>query len=397
MKLSIPTLNSRLHESRRVECDGFYDGAHGTPKETGIEEIEGKFEEKKANLQKDAVTNQKRLEAAIQHLDEVGPAVERKIKAVEEKNNEQALPIVLPVCVVLLAILAIISEALLLAPAMDILNVTNEIAQLFTAFGIAGASGLTFHFVWESFTSEAFPKIWKVTVRAVAAALSFGLIVWGILRGYQVAFAASLNQNPLGDFLSGHPILSSIFFVFITLATPVIAATATHYGAHRIQEWWEWKTAKAKFEALSKRRASAVKELEAQEKALQLGLKALDEERKQWKSVYSLHHERGGKHGAKQEPYWIVIAKATFAALFALLAAGWFIFFISPFFVLFPIVVWWAAFLYYRRQWRTPSRVEFFDLEHVQFVIPAKDAHAADVRVGTFGRFRQDQKEELPK
>lgn len=126
----------------------------------------------------------------------------------------------------------------------------------------------------------------------------------------------------------------------------MIAATATHYGAHRIQNWWEWKTAKIKFEALSKRRAAAVKELEAQEKALQLGVKALDEERKQWKSVYSLHHERGGKHGAKQEPYWIVIAKATFAALFALLAAGWFIFFISPFFLLFPIVVWWAAFLY---------------------------------------------------
>src|SRR5262249_57872633 len=89
---------------------------------------------------------------------------------------------------------------------------------------------------------------------------------------------ASLNQNPLGDFLSGHPFLSSIFFVFITLATPVIAATATHYGAHRIQNWWEWRTAKVKFEALSKRRAVAVKELEAQEKALQLGLNALDEE-----------------------------------------------------------------------------------------------------------------------
>jgi hypothetical protein len=386
---------SRLNEERRVECDGFYDGAHGTPLETGIEEVEGKFEQKKANLQRDAVTNQKRLEAEIKHLDEVGPAVERKVKAVEERNGEQQLSIVLPVCVVLLAVLAITSEALLLAPAMDILNVTNDIAQLFTAFGIAAVAGLTFHFVWESFVSEAFPRIWKVTVRAVAAMLAFGLIVWGILRGYQVAFAASLSQNPLGDFLSGHPILSSIFFVFITLATPVIAATATHYGAHRIQAWWEWKTAKVKFETLSKRRAAAVKELEAQEKALQLGLKALDEERKQWKSVYSLHHDRGAKHGAKQEPYWIVIAKATFAALFALLAAGWFIFFISPFFVLFPVVVWWAAFLYYRRQWRTPSRIEFFDLEHVQFVIPAKDAHAADSPVGAFGRLRKGSQKEL--
>jgi hypothetical protein len=396
MKFAIPTLTSRLNENRRVECDGFYDGAHGTPLETGLEEIEGKFDEKKANLQKDAVTNQKRLEAEIQHLDDVGPAVERKIKAVEEKNGDQTLTIVLPVCVVLLAVLAITSEALLLAPAMDILNVTNEIAQLFTAFGIAAVAGLTFHFVWESFTSEAFPRIWKVTIRFVAAMLAFGLIVWGILRGYQVAFAASLNQNPLGDFLSGHPILSSIFFVFITLATPVIAATATHYGVHRMQAWWEWRTAKLKFGALSKGRAFAVKELEARGAAVQLGLKALDEEHKQWKSVYSLHHERGGKHGAKQEPYWIVIAKATFAALFALLAIGWFIFFISPFFVLFPVVVWWAAFLYYRRQWRTPSRVEFYDLEHVQFVVPAKDAHVADVRVGAFGRFRQNRKGELP-
>ncbi|HLJ27914.1 MAG TPA: DUF6338 family protein [Candidatus Angelobacter sp.] len=397
MKLAIPTLMSRLNEERRVECDGFYDGAHGTPLENGIEEIEGKFEQKKANIQKDAVTNQKRLEAEIQHLDEVGPAVERKVKAVEEKNGEQHLSIVLPVCVVSLALFAIISEALLLAPAMDILNVTNEIAQLFTAFGIAAVAGLTFHFVWESFVSEAFPEIWKVTVRVVAAMLAFGLVVWGILRGYQVAFAASLNQNPLGDFLSGHPILSSIFFVFITLATPAIAATATHYGAHRIQAWWELKTAKAKFQALSKRRASAVKELEAQEKALQLGLKALDEERKQWKSVYSLHHDRGEKYGAKQEAYWIVIAKATFAALFALLAAGWFIFFISPFFVLFPVVVWWAAFLYYRRQWRTPSRIEFFDLEHVQFVIPARDAHAADAPVSAFGRLRRESRKELSK
>lgn len=393
MRFVIPTLISRLNETRRVECDGFYDGAHGTPMKTGLEEIEGKFEEKKANLQKDAVINQKHLEAEIKYLDEVGPAVERKIKAVEEKNGEQMLTVVLPVCVIFLAVLAIVSEALLLAPAMDILNITDPLAQLFTAFGLAGVAGLTFHFVWESFTSEAFPRIWKLTVRAVAVMLALGLMVWGVLRGYQVAFAASLNQNPLGDFLSGHPILSSIFFMFITLATPVIAATATHYGAHRIQAWWEWKTAKAKFDVFSKRRAVAVKELEAQEKSLQLGLKALDEERKQWKSIYGLHHERGARHGAKQEPYWLVIAKATFAALFALFAAGWFIFFISPFFVLFPIVVWWAAFLYYRRQWRTPSRIEFFDLEHVQFVISAADRESADTPLGTFGRTRPRNKE----
>lgn len=393
MKLAVPILLSRLNESRRVECDGFYDGAHGTPLATGLEEIEGKFDEKKANLQKDAVTSQKRLEAEQQYLDATGPAIERRIRAVEEKNGEQAPAIVLPACVIPIALLATISEALLLAPAMDILNVTTEVTQLFCALGLAAISGLTFHFSWESFSSETLSRISKMTIRIVAAMLAAGLIIWGILRGLQIAFAASLNQNPLGDFLSGHPILSSMFFVFITLATPVIAARATHYGTHQLQAWWEWKTAKKQFDELSKRRAAVVKELEAQEKTLLLGLKALAEEHRQWKSIYSLHHERGRKHGAKQEPYWLVLAKATAAALLALLLVGWLIYFLSPFFIVVLLVVWWASFLYYRRQWRTPSRAEFFGLEHVQFAVPAKDAAHADLplaRVIELSRERKD-------
>src|SRR6266481_1233618 len=393
MKLAVPILLSRLNESRRVECDGFYDGAHGTPLATGLEEIEGKFDEKKANLQKDAVTSQKRLEAEQQYLDATGPAVERKISAVEEKNGEQTPAIVLPACVIPIALLATVSEALLLAPAMDILNVTSEVAQLFCAFGIAAISGLTFHFAWESFSSDTLSRISKMTIRIVAAMLAAGLIIWGVLRGLQIAFAASLNQNPLGDFLSGHPVLSSMFFVFITLATPVIAARATHYGTHQLQAWWEWKMAKRQFDELCKRRAAVVKELEAQEKTLQLGLKALAEEHKQWKSIYSLHHERGRKHGAKQEPYWLVPAKATAAALLALLLVGWLIYFLSPFFIVVLLVVWWAAFLYYRRQWRTPSRAEFFGLEHVQFAVPAKDVARADFPLARVSELPQERKD----
>src|SRR5258708_34092944 len=186
---------SRLSEDRRVECDGFYDGAHSTPLRTGLEEIDGKYEEKKSNLQKNTITSQKGLEAEVQHLDEVGAAIERKIRAVEEKNGEQTMTIVLPVCIVVLALLAIISEALLLAPAMDILNVTNEIAQIFTAFGIASVAGLTFHFVWDSFTSETFPRIWKVPVRTVSARLPFGPALCGRVNGLPADFAPPPNHN----------------------------------------------------------------------------------------------------------------------------------------------------------------------------------------------------------
>jgi hypothetical protein len=90
----------------------------------------------------------------------------------------------------------------------------------------------------------------------------------------------------------------------------------------------------------------------------------------------------------------MVPAKATFAALLALLAAGWFIFAMSPFFVVFPTVVWWAAFLHYRRQWRTPSRAEFYELERVEFAVHAKDEQLADKPMKQFGRLQQSLKEE---
>jgi len=394
MKLAIPTLISRLNEERRVESDGFYDGAHGTSCQIGLDEIDAKFDEKKAHLQRDAIANQKLLEAEIMYLEEIRPEVERRAQAVEEVNNGRVSNLVLPMCIVGLAVIALIAEALLLAPAMDIFNIASPGAQLFTAIGIAGIAGLAFHFVWESLTSEAFPRIWRITCRVVAGILVLGLIAWGILRGFQVGFAATLADNPLGEFLSSHAVLSSIFFVFITLATPVIAATATHFGSHALQLWWESRKARKQFAQLAKKRADAGKQLESQLEVLQLGLKALDQERKQWTSIYALHHLRGQTHGSIQEPYWMVPAKATFAALLALLAAGWFIFVMSPFFVVFPSVVWWAAFLHYRRQWRTPSRAEFYELELVNFAVHAKDAQLADKPMGQFGRLQRALKEE---
>src|SRR6185437_8404702 len=154
MKLAIPILITRLNEDRRVECDGFYDGAHGTPANLGIDEIDAKFEKKKAELERDAIANQKKLEAEITYLDEIRPEVQRLVQAVEGCENEEPPNVVLPMCIVALAVVALIAEALLLAPAMDIFNIASPAAQLFTAIGIAGIAGLAFHFVWESLVSN---------------------------------------------------------------------------------------------------------------------------------------------------------------------------------------------------------------------------------------------------
>ena len=217
--------------------------------------------------------------------------------------------------------------------------------------------------------------------QVMAAFLSLGMIAWGILRGFQVGFSADLAQSPLGEFLRGHPILSSIFYVLITLAVPVIAATASHHSHASLEQWWRWRKAFRQFDSVSKRRAYVTKLLESGLEALAHGLHQIDEQAKEAKALYARSHERGIKNGTIQEQYWTVPLKSTLAALVGLIGFGWFIFAVSPFFVLIPVAVWIGAFFHYRRQWRSPNATEFFDLERVRFAVAASDAHASDMPI----------------
>jgi len=123
--------------------------------------------------------------------------------------------------------------------------------------------------------------------------------------------------------------------------------------------WWEWKTARRNSRPLSQRLACCSQGTGGQGAAVQLGRQTLwTKNASQWKAIYSLHHERGGKHertGALLD----CDCKGDFCRSLLRSCCRLVHFLYFTFFVLFPVVVWWAAFLYYRRQWRTPSRVEF--------------------------------------
>jgi len=116
-------------------------------------------------------------------------------------------------------------------------------------------------------------------------------------------------------------------------------------------------------------RVSAQKGLESEKERLIHGLKEIAHECAEWKATYRLNHERGGKHGAIQEPYWMVTVKATLAMLVVLAFSWWLP---LPLLGIIDWAVWIAAFLYFRRQWHSPSPEEFFELEHVSFAVPAK-------------------------
>jgi len=122
------------------------------------------------------------------------------------------------------------------------------------------------------------------------------------------------------------------------------------------------------------------KQLEAEQKSLTHGIGVLSQQRREWGAAYQQHYQRGREHGARQDPYWIVLVKATFAAMFSLVALGWLIFFISPFLALIPPMIWIEAFLYYRREWQSPGPIQFYELQKVKFAEPTGDKERAEVR-----------------
>lgn len=365
----------RKRDTTRVEAEAFYQGAHGVEIKACLDEIQAKFDKQGAQLNQQSIERQKKFEAVLNHVKELWTPLEKLRAAVRERIGDRLPPFLLPLLMAMGAFFIGIAEVILLAPALDVLNVTEYPAQVFSAIGIVLIGGLSYHFAWESLSSDKFTRLWRWIIRLVAVLVTAALTCWGTLRGMQVAFAAKAGENPLGDFLSAHPVASAVFYIFITLAAPVMIAAATHYSFHHLRDWWEWKTVNARVDRLIKLRASAQKELESEKERLVYGLKEIAHECAAWRATYRLNHERGGKHGAIQEPYWVVPLRATLTMLAVMAVLFW-----LPLRVLGIIdsAVWIGAFLYFRKQWRSPTPDEFFELEHVSFALPA--AHESDRR-----------------
>ena len=357
----------RAQDVRQLEAEAFFQGAHGVAIEPGLTDVQSKFDQQASRLHQESVPRQKKFEAALEQVRSGMQAAENQWLAVKERLGEHTPPFALPLIVAIAAVLVIFAEVTMLAPAMDVIDITEPQAQVLAALGITLIGGLAFHFAWESLASDKFTRAWRLCIRVLAGFVAIALGYWGVLRERQVAFAANLNDNALGKFLASHPIPSTIFFIFITLGAPLMIAAATHYSFHHLRDFWQWRKANARLKRLMRQRVDAQKGLEGEKQALDHHLNELTHECSQWKACYQTHHERGARRQALQEPYWTVPLKATFAALIVTALLFW-----TPLLVLVPgaAAAWIAAYLYFRRQWQSPTPDEYFELENVQFSSP---------------------------
>jgi hypothetical protein len=263
---------------------------------------------------------------------------------------------------------ALVVDSLLLGPGLDAVGISDPALQIAAAFGLASLSSLSFHLAHETFSNRKIDPATRIVWRALAGFAVVALLAWGILRGFQVRFAADLNSNPLGGFLGAHSVLSSIFFCFVTLAAPLVGAAAISYATPRIQDGLLWRRAKREHEALHAKLTDAEKNLESEQATLNARLHQLEAQRQAWHSQAAQYHARGDERGARQAPHWIVLLKAALWSVVALVPAIALGLPVALSFAL-SATAGIAGFLFHRHRRFHPSYGQFKKQENVRFAV----------------------------
>lgn len=362
---------ARLFDRRRaIEHKAFFDGAHGNDPKPELERINAQFDEQTVKFHQEAAERAKKHEAVVEQARNQIPEAERDVESIERRLSGEKAQWLMPVIVVVAAAFMALAEVILLAPAMDALNVSNPFAQYIAAAGIVLLSSIVYHLTWDALGSVRTTAGRKRGLLLLAATFTLFLILWGIMRGYQVAFAAKLAKSHLSEFLSGHPFLASAFFVFLTTMVPIGIATAAHYAYSNLRNWWDWKTAHGKLERLSRARINAQKQLETERERRELGARELAHQNAQSRAVYRNYHELGNRQKAVQEPVSLVYLKSGAVALVVVALLFW----APP--VLTVCVALSAgiiAFLHFRRKREHPLPNEYFKTQQVNFALPMRN------------------------
>jgi Flp pilus assembly protein TadB len=360
--------NSLLKKPVDIADFAFFQGAQGIPIEETKKEIEALHDRQKARLVEESVPRQKPLEAIADNLKRRRPDVERAWDDARERFGNHSPAVFTAFLVAGLGVGALIIDSLLLGPGLDAIGISEPVLQFIAAFGLASLSSLVFHLAHETFSNRKIDRATAIVWRILAGFAVIALLAWGILRGLQVRFAANLNGNPLGGFLSQHPILSSIFFCFVTLAAPLVGAAAIYYAAPRIHDALLWRRAKREHENLNKNLTDAEKKLESEQATLKARHSQLDSQRQAWHAQATQYHARGEMRGGRQQPKWLVVLKATLWAALALLPG---LLFGLPVVITaaLPLVAGIAGFLFYRHRRFHPSYRQFKRQENVRFAV----------------------------
>lgn len=363
------TLHQGKLKPRQLEALAFYLGAHGIDPAPVLEEIEARFVRDTSEERQEPLRKLHALEAKLQQVRREKPEADALWLRIRKELGDTPPPYFHAVLMAAFAFFALALDTLFLAPTMDILNIANPSIQLLAAAGLAALCTAYFELIGHLYIGAKDSRPKRLTAIAAAGIGVVSLMVWGLLRGYQLRFAAVLAGNPLGQFLATHAILSSIFYIFITIAAPLIGATALLYGWPEVSRARTWRRVRERFEKLRAAEVQLARDVQAQQEHLDEFDKRKQAECLEWRAIFAQFYERGRRNGACKETLWSVRRKSLLGGLLAsplvfLFPLAWF-----PAHLIIPTIPALAIFVYCNHRRHHPSHERYLEQENTHFAV----------------------------
>jgi hypothetical protein len=383
MQATTRNLHQGKVKPRQLEALAFYLGAHGVDPAPVQDEIEARFVQETSEEKQEPLRALHALEAKLQQVRKEKPEIEALWTRIRKELGDTPPPYFQAIVMACFALFALMLDTLFLAPTMDILNIAHPVLQFFAAAGLAALCTIYFELTTLLYigAEESWPK--RLIAVATGGVGIASLTAWGLLRGYQLRFAASLAGNPLSEFLAAHPVLASVFYIFITLATPMIGATALLYGWQEVSNARTWRRVRERFETLRTAEVQLARDVQAEQEHLDEFDKRKQAECQEWRAIFTQFYERGQRNGASKETRWSVLRKSLLGGLcVAPLAFGlplaW-----LPALMAIPGL---GLFVYFNHRRHHPSHERYLAQENTQFaVIPdapqARELHLPQQRL----------------
>jgi hypothetical protein len=373
--------NHRSHQSYRLESRAFYLGAHDIDPEPVMEEIEAKMVQDFSDDREGILRTLRALEAKKEQVRRERPEAEATWTRVKKDLGDTPPPFFHAVLMVIFAFSALAIDTLFLAPSMDILNVVHPALQFLAASGVALLSTAWFEFA-ALFYQRAGKNIQQRIIAMFAAGIgAFCLIAWGLLRGYQLKFGAGLASNPLGDFLGEHPFLTAIFFIFVTLGTPIIGAMALLNAWNEAAQALLWRNVRKRFEELRAAEIEIARKVQSAAEELEHFDQRKEAVCREWKAIFSQFYARGRQNGARKETLASVVRKSVVGGVLAAPVAFLIPLAFVPTILGIPAIVGIGLFTYLNHRRHHPDHDRYLAQENTRFAVIPDAPPAPELRV----------------
>ena len=356
-------------KSYRLESRAFYLGAHDIDPEPVMQEIEAKMMQATAEEREQLLRALREIEAKKEQARRERPEAEATWTRVKKDLGDTPPPFFHAILMVVFAFAALAIDTLFLSPSMDILNVAQPVLQMLAAAGVAMLSTAWFEFSGVLYLRAGKNFAQRITAVSAAGIGACCLMAWGLLRGYQLKFAAALAGNPLGDFLGQHPFLASIFFIFVTLGTPIVGATALLNVWSEASQALLWRKVRKRFEELRTAEVEVARKVQSAAEELDHFDQTREATCREWKAVFNQFYARGRQNGARKETLASVIRKSAFGGAIAAPIAFLVPFSFVPAALALSVIVGVGLFTYFNHRRHHPDHDRYLAQENTRFAV----------------------------